>query len=307
MILRRLLLMPLLILLITFVAFCLLHLAPSDPTVVALRVNDIELTPEVIALTRAELGLDQPFLYRYLLWLWRLLHLDLGHSFITHQPVIKEMWNALPTTLYLAVTALLMVIVISISLACLSMFMLHQWGDKEVRSVLFILTAVPNYWLALLLIWGLAVQLKWFPVSGLQQANGIILPAFTLALGYIGTYFRLAQGAMIHQLKQPYAQYIKARGLSHKRLIFRHVLPNSLHNILTGMGMSIPKLLAGSVVIENIFALNGIGRLCIQAIFSRDYPMIQGYILLMAILFLSFNFLIDVAHQWLDPRLRGSK
>ncbi len=307
MILRRLLLMPLLILLITFVAFCLLHLAPSDPTVVALRVNDIELTPEVIALTRSELGLDQPFLYRYVWWLWRILHLDLGNSFITQQPVIEEISNALPTTLYLAVTALMIVISVAISLACLSMFMLHRWGDKLIRGVLFVLTAIPNYWLALLLIWGFAVQLKWFPVSGLQQTDGIILPAFTLALGYIGTYFRLMQGAMLHQLKQPYAQYIKARGLSYKRLLFRHILPNSLHNVLTGMGMSIPKLLAGSVVIENIFALNGIGRLCIQAIFSRDYPMIQGYILLMAILFLSFNFLIDILHQWLDPRLRGGK
>ncbi|WP_150539093.1 nickel/cobalt ABC transporter permease [Actinobacillus vicugnae] len=307
MILHRVLVMPLVILLITFVAFCLLHLAPSDPTIVALRVHDIELTPEVIALTRTELGLDKPFLYRYWLWLWRILHLDFGHSFITHQPVLDELAHALPTTLYLAFGALLLIIIVAVGLSCLSMFVLHSWGDKLMRGVLFFFTAMPNYWLALLLIWSFAVQLKWFPVSGLQQTSGLILPAITLALGYIGTYFRLMQGTMIQQLKQPYAQYIKARGLSYKRLIFRHILPNSLHNLFTGMGMSIPKLLAGAVVIENIFALNGIGRLCIQAIFSRDYPVIQGYILLMALLFLSFNFLNDVLQQWLDPRLRGAK
>lgn len=302
--LSRLLLIPPLMLLISLVAFGLLHLVPSDPAEVALRLNDIELTPEIIAQTRQELGLDQPFWQRYWLWLGNALQGDFGRSFINNQPILDEMLNALPTTLLLAGSALTLIVVVSVILAILAMFKPNHALDNSVRAVLFLFTAMPNYWLALLLIWGLAVKLNLFPVGGLEQPQGIILPSLTLALGYIGTYFRLLRGAMLNQLQQPYIFYARARGLSDKRLIFRHVLPNSLHNALTGIGMSIPKLLAGSVVVENLFALNGVGRLCIQAIFGRDYPMIQAYVLLMSALFLGFNLLIDVVQHWLDPRLR---
>lgn len=302
--LSRLLLIPPLMLLISLVAFGLLHLVPSDPAEVALRINDIELTPEIIAQTRQELGLDQPFWQRYWQWLGNIVRFDFGRSFINNQPVLDEMLNALPTTLLLAGSALALIVVVSVILAILAVFKPNHALDNSVRAVLFLFMAMPNYWLALLLIWGLAVKLNLFPVSGQEQPQGIILPSLTLALGYIGTYFRLLRGAMLNQLQQPYIFYARARGLSDKRLIFRHVLPNSLHNVLTGIGMSIPKLLAGSVVVENLFALNGVGRLCIQAIFGRDYPMIQAYVLVMAGLFLIFNLVIDVLHHWLDPRLR---
>lgn len=304
---NRLIQMPLMILLISFVAFILINLTPSDPAVVALRINDVELTPEVINQMRTELGLDKPFLVRYANWLWQILHFDFGQSYITQKSVLDEIKHALPTTLSLAFSALGIIIFISLSLALLSIQKPNGWLDNSIRAVLFFFTAVPNYWLALLLIWAIALQLDWLPVSGLDSPSGIILPAITLSLGYIGIYFRLLRGAMLQQMAQPYVFYGLARGLSRKRLLFRHILPNSLHTSLTGIGMSIPKLLAGSVAVENIFALPGLGRLCLQAIFSRDYPMIQAYILLMAILFLLFNFVIDLIQHQLDPRLAEEK
>lgn len=304
---RRLLLMIPLLWLISFIAFALLNLTPLDPAEVALRVNDVTLNEEAIAEVRAQFGLDLPFLQRYGNWLWAVLHLDLGRSFLNHQPVLSELLHALPVTLSLTAVAFVLILFFAFGGAFLCVWKPNSWLDQSIRVLVFILTAIPNFWLALLLMWWLSVHLGWLPLSGLNQPSGIILPAVSLALGYIGTYLRLIRGAMLNQLHQPYVFYAKARGLSEQRILFQQVLPNSLYSIFTALGMSIPKLIAGSVVIENIFALPGLGRLCIQAIFGRDYPMIQAYILLIAVLFLLCNFTVDVLHHWRDPRLNGVK
>ncbi len=302
--LKRLLMMIPLTLMISFIAFLLINLAPSDPAEVALRVNEIVPTDDAIAGMREELGLNQPFFLRYLVWLWRVLHFDFGTSFLTRTPVIHEIGVALPATLWLAAVALTFIIVSSLILSFLCVVLKNSWMDKAIRGLVFILTAMPNYWLGLLLIWGLAVKLDLFPVSGMMTPHSVILPALTLSLGYVGTYIRLIRGTMLSQLEQPYVFYARARGLSNRRILLKHVLPNSLHTSLIAIGMSIPKLIAGTVVIENIFAWPGIGRLCVNAIFGRDYPMIQAYILLMALLFLAFNFISDILQQALDPRLK---
>lgn len=292
-----------LIIAISFIAFLLLNLAPSDPAEVALRINEIVPTDQAIALMREELGLDKPFLVRYLDWLWNMLHLDFGYSFLTRTPVLNEILIALPATLWLAIVSLFFIVIISLLLSFLCVFTQGTWVDKMVRAIVFIFTAIPNYWLGLLLIWLLAVELDLFPVSGMMTKDSVILPALTLSLGYIGTYIRLIRGTMLYQLQQPYVFYARARGLPEVIILRKHVLPNSLHTSLVAIGMSIPKLIAGTVVIENIFAWPGIGRLCINAIFGRDYPVIQAYILLMALLFLVFNFIADILQQYLDPRL----
>ena len=300
--LRFIMMLPL-ILVISFIAFLLLNLAPSDPAEVALRINEIVPTDQAIALMRQELGLDKPFLIRYIDWLWNVVHLDFGQSFLTRAPVLNEILIALPATLWLAIVSLFFIVIISLLLSLLCVFTQGTLVDKSVRGAVFILTAIPNYWLGLLLIWALAVELDLFPVSGMMTKDSVILPALTLSLGYIGTYIRLIRGTMLNQLQQPYVFYARARGLPEHLILRRHVLPNSLHTSLVAIGMSIPKLIAGTVVIENIFAWPGIGRLCINAIFGRDYPVIQSYILLMALLFLVFNFIADVLQQYLDPRL----
>lgn len=304
-ILQRILMIIPIMLLISFLAFLLINLAPSDPAEVALRVGNIVPTEEAISLMRQELGLDQPFFSRYLTWLWQIFHLDFGRSFIFRTPVLSEILHALPATLFLAATTLILSLVFSFSIALLCIRARHTWFDKIIRCITFILVAIPDYWLALLLIWLFAVQLDLLPVSGMVNFKSVILPAITLSFAYAGVYLRLIRGAMLNQLQQPYVFYARARGLSEWQIIRRHVLPNALHTTLVSIGMSIPALIAGTVVIENIFAWPGIGRLCISAILNRDYPMIQAYILLIALLFLLFNFLIDLLQLRLDPRLRG--
>ncbi|WP_392567083.1 nickel/cobalt ABC transporter permease [Utexia brackfieldae] len=301
---QRLLMMIPLMLMISFIAFFMLNLVPSDPAEVALRVSNIVPTDEAIALMRHELGLDKPFLLRYLSWLWQVLHLDFGQSFVLRTPVLGELAAALPATLYLAFVTFVISLVCAFSLALICLMTKTPWIDQLVRGVIFLLMALPNYWLALLFIWFFAVQLDLFPVSGLQESGAVFLPAITLSLSYIGLYLRLIRGAMLTQMQQPYVFYAKARGLSSWQIIRRHVLRNALPTTLVSIGMSIPALIAGTVVIENIFAWPGIGRLCISAIMGRDLPMIQAYILLIALLFLVFNCLIDLLQMKLDPRLR---
>lgn len=303
-IIQRVLMMVPIMLLISFLAFLLINLTPSDPAEVALRVSNIAPTTQAINAMRQELGLDQPFFTRYLTWLWQLVHLDFGRSFIFHTPVLSEILNALPPTLYLAVVTLVFSLLISFSIALLCIMVRHTWLDKFIRFITFILVAVPDYWLGLMLIWCFAVQLDLFPVSGMVSVKSVILPAFTLSFVYAGMYLRLIRGAMLNQLQQPYVFYAKARGFSNWQIIRRHVLPNALHTMLVSIGMSIPALIAGTVVIENVFAWPGIGRLCVSAILNRDYPMIQAYILLIALLFLLFNFLFDLLQLKLDPRLK---
>lgn len=301
---RRIALMIPLLLLITLVTFLLIQLAPSDPAEVALRINMIVPTPEAIATLRHELGLDAPLWQQYITWLGRSLRLDWGTSFVTRTPVSEELRQALPATLWLAATALAMILVLSLTIAMLCVMNAGRWLDNTLRAVLFFLTAMPNYWVGLLLIWLVAVQWRWLPVGGIEAPGAVILPALTLALGYIGTYVRLLRGNMLAHLRQPYVDYARARGLSPRRILWRHVLVNALYSPLVALGMSIPKLFAGTLIIENIFAWPGLGRLCVSAIFQRDYPMIQAYVLLMAVLFVVGNFAIDILLMWLDPRLR---
>lgn len=292
--------------LISFLAFSLLNWVPSDPAEVALRVNEIVPTDEAIQLMRRELGLDQPFFLRYWQWLWRVLHLDFGTSFITGNAVWLEFRQAMPATLYLAATSLALIVSISLTLGVLCAVTENTLFDKAVRSLVFLTIAIPNYWLGLLLMWGLAVRLDLLPVGGMQDAHAVILPSCTLTMGYIGTYIRLIRGSMLGNLRQNYVLYARARGLPEPVIVIKHVLVNSLHTSLVAIGMSIPKLIAGTVVIENIFAWPGVGRLCLSAIFNRDYPMIQAYMLLMALLFLGGNLLTDLLQRKLDPRIRGA-
>ncbi|WP_291972961.1 ABC transporter permease [Candidatus Symbiopectobacterium sp.] len=193
---------------------------------------------------------------------------------------------------------------LSLVIAALCVVSAGRWPDKLLRTGLFFLTAMPNYWVGLLLLWLLAVKWQWLPVGGIDAPGAVILPALTLALGYLGTYVRLLRANMLAHLHQPYVDYACARGLSSGHILWRYVLVNALYSPLVALGMSIPKLFAGTLIIENIFSWPVLGRLCVSAIFQRDYPIIQAYVLLMALLFVAGNFLIDILLMWLDPRLR---
>lgn len=288
---------------ISFLSFILINLSQSDPAEVALRVNEITPTEEAVAQMREELELDKPFVERYITWITKSLKGDFGNSFITNKPVMDEMKQAIPATLLLAGVSLIIIIVVSITAAVLCTIYQDSIVDRIIRGIIFAGEAIPNFWIGLLLMWLFSVKLNLVPTSGMEQPNSVVLPAVTLSLAYITTYVRLIRNNMIQNKTENYVLYAKARGLK-ERVIIKHIFKNSLQSSITAIGMSIPKLIAGTVVVESIFAWPGVGRLCVTAIFNHDYPIIQAYVLLMAFLFVVFNLLVDIVAALLDPRMR---
>lgn len=288
---------------ISFIAFVLINLSQSDPAEVALRVNAVTPTEEAVQEMREELGLDKSFMERYTIWVKNSLQGEFGNSFVSKKPVLSEMKQAIPATLLLAFVALVIILFVSILAAVLCTMYEDRLIDRMIRTNVFFSEAIPSFWLGLLLMWLFSVKLNWFPTSGMETASSVILPAFTLAFAYISTYVRLLRNNMIQNKGENYVLYARARGLK-EGTILRHIFKNSLQSAITALGMSIPKLIAGTVVVESIFAWPGIGRLCVTAIFNRDYPIIQAYVLLMAVLFVIFNLLVDIITMVVDPRLR---
>lgn len=302
-IVRRLLgLLPLL-LAISFFSFVIIQLSPSDPAEVAIRVNALTPTPELIAEVREEMGLDKPFLERYLTWLNNAVHGDLGKRYVDGKSVAGEMLKALPPTLMLAATSAALMLACSIAAAFVGVLFEGRLPDLLLRGLIFLGTSVPAFWAGLLLIWLFAVHLDLLPTGGLSGPSSLVLPAVTLALPYISAYARLLRNSMVQTKQQNFVLYAKACGRS-RGAVLHHIFRNSLQSSLTGLGMSLPKLVAGTFVVECIFAWPGLGRLCVTAIFNRDFPVIQAYVLLMAVLFVLCNLCMDICSALVDPRLR---
>lgn len=289
---------------ISFLSFIIINLSPSDPAEVALRVNEITPTEAAIEGMREELGLDKPFLERYVTWLSECVKGDFGNSYINKKPVSDEILRALPATLLLATVSLIIIISVSVSIGITCAVFEDSILDRILRGIIFVGTSMPSFWIGLLFMWFFAVKLNLLPTSGMETANSIILPSITLSLAYISTYTRLIRNNMVKNKTENYVLYARVRGLKESTII-KHIFKNSLQTSISALGMSIPKLIAGTVIVENIFAWPGIGRLCVSAIFNRDYPTIQAYILIMAILFVVCNLLVDIVTVALDPRMRG--
>ncbi len=302
-ILRRLLGLFPLLLAISFFAFVLIQLSPSDPAEVCIRVNAMTPTPELIEEMREEMGLNKPFLERYLDWVGHALQGDFGKRYVDGKPVAGEMAKALPPTLALAGATACLMLAVSIACALAGVLFEGRWPDIVLRGFVFLLTSVPAFWAGLLFIWLFAVHLDLLPTGGLEGPGSLVLPAATLSLPYIAAYSRLLRASMVQAREQNFTLYMKACGRS-GGAVMRHVFRNSLQSSLTALGMSLPKLVAGTFVVECIFAWPGLGRLCVTAIFNRDYPVIQAYVLLMAVLFVVCNLLMDVFSALVDPRLR---
>ena len=280
---RRLLMAIPLLLAISFVCFCFINLIPSNPAEVALRVQQTPvITEEIIAAMEEPLGLNKPFFVRYFDWVLR----------------------CLPATLQLAGTSFVIVAVRSIPIGFLCAVYKDGWFDRIMRGLVFVTTAMPAYWVGLLLMWGIGVKLNWLPTNGNGTWRHLILPSFTVALSYISTYIRLIRNNMLENMKQDYVLYANVRGLPQKSILVRHILKNSMHTCIVAMGMSIPQLISGTIVVENVFSWPGLGTLCISSIFNRDYPVIQTYVLLIGVLFVLFNLLFDILQTVSDPRLR---
>ncbi|WP_153979844.1 nickel/cobalt ABC transporter permease [Paenibacillus xylanilyticus] len=303
-IVKRILLAIPLLLIISFLTFVLINLSPLDPAVVVLQAQEVpQITDELIAQTKAELGMDRPFMIQYGNWLMACLQLDFGESYVTGNPVWSMIGPAFVNTLKLTLISSVFIILFSIMLGVICAMKEGKMMDKSVRGFSFLLTAIPSYWLAAMLIWYFSVKLDLLPTSGMDSAQSYILPVIVITVSYVGIYFRSVRSSMLNNLNEDYVLYARASGIP-ERKVTMHILRNSLQVSVSIFCMAIPIVLGSTVVIENVFAWPGLGRLSVRSILSRDFPIIQAYVLILAVTFVLFNTLSDIVNAALNPKLR---
>ncbi|MCL6662532.1 MULTISPECIES: nickel/cobalt ABC transporter permease [Paenibacillus] len=300
---RILLTIPLLII-ISFITFVLINLSPLDPAVVVLQAQEVpQITEELIAQTNKALGFDQPFMIQYVNWIMAVVQLDFGNSYVSGEPVWSLMGPAFMNTLKLTLVSSVFIIALSILLGVICAMREGKLLDRSVRGVSFFLTAMPSYWLAAMMIWYFSVKLDLLPTSGMDSYRSYILPVIVITVSYTGIYFRTVRSSMLSNMNEDYVLYARASGLSEKKVTL-HILRNSLQVAVSIFCMAIPIVLGSTVVIENVFAWPGLGRLSVKSILSRDFPIIQAYVLMLAVTFVLFNTLSDIINATMNPRLR---
>ena len=290
---------------VSFLTFSLTYLSPGDPAETLLEVGDSVVSQETIDATRRELGLDQPFLVQYGRWLSGVLQGDMGRSYSAKIPVFDKLMQCLPGTLALAVAATALTVLISLPLGIVAAIYRNRWFDYVIRVFSFFGVSMPGFWIGLVLLYIFGLKLHLFPIAGGEiTARGIVLPALTLAIVMSAKYTRQVRTAVLEELGQDYVIGAKARGLSMQRILWRHVLPNACLPLVTRLGLAVGWLLGGVAVIEMVFSWPGLGKMAVHAIEMRDYPLVQGFVLWIAILYMIINLLVDVSYAQLDPRLK---
>ncbi|MFP7477109.1 nickel ABC transporter permease [Terribacillus saccharophilus] len=301
---RRLLEVVLFILFVTFFSFLFLRLAPGDPALTILNVDELNVSQEQVEALREDMGFNDPLLVQYGKWLLDFIQLDFGTSYITSQPVTEMLLTGLPATLELTIGSLIVMLVVAIPLGSLSALYKGSWIDHLSRYFSIIGAAVPSFWLGLILIDMFAVRLSWFPTMGRDSLLSLVLPAVTLGLAIAGVYVRLLRSSLLDSLGQEFVRAARARGISERRIFFSHAFRYSLPPVITVFGVSLGSLIGGVVVVEVLFAYPGVGKLVVDSIRQRDYPLIQGYIVLMAAIVFVVNTLVDLSYRYVNPELR---
>ncbi len=308
-VLRRLLATIPVLVLVTAGVFALIHLTPGDPIDV-MMAESVDAT--VKANLRRELGLDQPIYVQYAAWTWRLLHGDLGRSIRNGEPVIENVSRRIRPSLQLAALAMAISLVVATPLGILSAARRNTSVDRFGTTFALFGICMPNFLLALLLIFFFGVKLRWLPISGyidpLEEVvpglRSLVLPALTLGLALAAVVTRTLRSSMLDALSEDYVRTARAKGLSESSIIRGHVLKNALIPVVTVLGLQLGTLIGGAVITEYVFALPGVGRLVVDAVFARDYPLVQGVVLLIAVGFILSNLAVDLLYGWIDPRIR---
>src|SRR3984893_11285243 len=294
---------------VAFVVFSLLYLTPGDPA--AVIAGDIA-TDEDIRLIHARLGLDEPFLVQCGRWVWALLHGDLGTSIFTNLPVTQLIGQRIEPTVALTLCTLTMAILVAVPLGVVPAAKAGTWLDRAVMAFSVLGFSVPVFVFAYILILTFSVQLDWLPVQGYRSFRDgvwewlrhLLLPSIALGTVYVALIARMTRASMLDVLAQDYIRTAAAKGLAPKQVLIGHALKNAAIPIMTIIGMGIALLISGAIVTETVFALPGIGRLTVDAILRRDYPIIQGVILIFSAVYLLVNFLVHLAYGFFDPRIR---
>jgi peptide/nickel transport system permease protein len=296
-------------LVVAFFVFSLLYLAPGDPA--AIIAGD-QATPADVDRIRASLGLDRPFVVRFGEWLWQIIHGDLGTSIFTNLPVSHMIAQRIEPTLSLMVLTLVLTIVVAVPLGVLAAWKAGSWVDRTIMAFAVFAFSLPVFVVGYVLAFVFALEFEWLPVQGYTPlAEGfwpwlqnLILPALALGCVYIALIARITRAAMLEVLQQDYIRTARAKGLDQRSILFVHALKNAAVPIVTVIGIGIALLIGGAVVTESVFAIPGLGRLTIDAILRRDYPVIQGIVLMFSFLYVLVNLMVDVTYTLVDPRIR---
>ena len=302
---KRLLQLIPILLVITFFSFAMMRLAGSDAVLQKMENTGMTASQDVIDAARAELGLDKPFLTQYFVWLTNLLHGDMGTSYISGKEVLPAFISKLPATLLLTVVSIGLTVVISIPLGILAAVKQNQLVDYLIRTASFLGNSMPNFFVALLLMYFFAIRLELFPVLARDVTlQGVALPAITLAIAMSAKYLRQVRATVLDELSKEYVTGARARGVRFHITLTQSVLRACLVTIITLLTLSIGSLLGGTAIVESIFMWDGVGKLAVDAINMRDYPMIQAYVMWMAIIYVCINLVTDLSYRVLDPRIR---
>lgn len=290
---------------ITFLTFSLVYLAPGDPVTAMYLSSGVMPKPEIVEETRIAMGLHLPLHQQYANWLGGLLQADLGQSYSLNRPVVEVIAPRLEKTMYLTLFSLLLTIILSFPLGVLAAVYRNKWVDYILRGYCFIGISSPGFLVGTIFLYVFALKYSLFPV--ISTGNGLstlVLPSCTLALAMSSKYIRQIRSIVVGELEKDYVLGAKARGISFFTILSREVLPNSLPPIVTLLGLSFGSLLSGVAVVEVIFSYPGLGSLAVSAISSYDYPLIQSYVLLTSLVYMTVNLLVDISFPFLDPRTR---
>lgn len=281
----------------------MIHLSPVDPAEAYLTAAHIQPTDELLEQKRQEFGLDQPFFIQYVNSIMKICQLDFGISYVSNKPVWDEVITRIPATIQLALGSILIAILVSVPLGFLAGIKKNSMIDHFSRFLSFIGASIPSFWLGYLFIFFFSVKLDLFPVEGTGTWQHLVLPSVTLALPLIAIYTRLLRASVLENMNEPYVLYARTRGIKEKTIMAKHVLRIAISPMITGLGMNLGKLLTGTIIVEAVFSWPGFGRYFIEAIFNRDIPVIQCYVLIGASLFIISNLLVDVIQMVIDPRI----
>lgn len=290
---------------VTFLAFLLAYVSPTDPATRFFTDKGMVPTEAELAAKRTEMNLDAPFVEQYAMWVGDLLHADMGQSYRNGADVAASLIRALPYTLALTGTSMLLTLLIAVPLGLACAYYRGGALDGVVRFVTYAFNALPTFFVALMLLYVLSVRLHLFAVTATRDAAGLVMPSLSMALPLSAWYVRQVRSIALEQLSADYVSGLRARGISERAILFKHVLRNIAVPLLTLVGVSIGSLLGGAAIVESIFSWPGVGNLSVVAIGARDYPVIQGYALVMAVAYLLINALVELTYRLVDPRQRS--
>lgn len=288
------------ILAMIFLVMLILDIVPGDPAALMLGEN---ATQEMVEELRHQLGLDKPLLVRYVDYLWKLLHGNLGRSVREMAPVSQLIGDTWPATLQLTVAAMFLTFVVGVPLGLVSGAKPGSWLDHGSRLMSLLGLCMPVFWIGLILMFFFSLQLGWFPVGGIGSLRHLILPAVTLSAYTVATLARMTRSSLMEVMGEDYIRTARAKGLNYLRVVWGHAFRNALIPIITVFGMQVGQLMGGAILTETVFAWPGLGRLMVGAILDRDYPLLQGTILVFAGSYILINFLVDLSYGFIDPQV----